>query len=134
MRAANILIVEDHASSRALVEWVLTTFGHCVMTTANGREALERAGGQTPDLVLIDLRMPGMNGCELATHLRSMRALRDVPMIAVTALHDKDQRNEAMRCGFDGYIEKPIDPERFVPEVEAFLPPSCRLSSVQFPR
>lgn len=79
-----------------------------------------------PDLILCDLQMPVMNGYEVVRSLRSDPAFRATPMIAVTAFSMRDDRDVAIAAGFDGYISKPIDPERFVGQLEELLDPALR--------
>lgn len=120
--SCNILIIEDNQTNMELMVYLLGAFGYDVSTAPDGKEGIETALSQGPDLILCDLEMPRMNGYEVATHLRAQSTLPPIPIIAVTALAMVGDRDKVLACGFDGYISKPIYPETFVDQVEVFLP------------
>lgn len=124
--AARILVVEDNPPNRALMEYLLRAFGHQVLTATDGRAGVERAVAEHPDLILMDLQLPVLTGFEALRSIRKVRALDNVPVIAVTAQAMVGDSEKAHRHGFDGYITKPIVPETFVTEIEAFLPVAMR--------
>ena len=122
-----ILIIEDNVTNMELMAYLLESYGYVVDTAFSGKEGMEQALRQSPDLIVCDLEMPGMSGYEVATEVRSSNNLQDVPLIAVTAYAMVGDRDRVLSRGFDGYIAKPIFPENFVQQVEGFLPPQKRI-------
>jgi two-component system cell cycle response regulator DivK len=100
---------------------LLEAAGHRVLAAENGALGLGMALAESPDLILCDLQMPVMNGYEVAQSLRSHHAWRAVPLVAVTAFSMPGDRERALEVGFDEHLSKPITPETFVRQVEAFL-------------
>lgn len=120
--AVRILLVEDNPANLELVSYLLEAAGHTVLIAEDGRQGLELARREPrPDLIVSDLRMPVMDGFEMLRYIRTDVALNDVPVIAVTAFSMSCDQTRVMLAGFDGYISKPIIPETFVSEVEAYL-------------
>lgn len=120
--AARILIVDDNEANLELLGYLLAAGGHTVMTAENGAQALVLINdGPAPDLVISDLRMPVMDGFELLQRIRQDARLEALPVIAVTAFSMAADRTRVMLAGFDGYLSKPIVPETFIGEVEAFV-------------
>jgi CheY-like chemotaxis protein len=124
--SARILLVEDNPPNLALMQYLLQASGYTTLTAADGREGVAVALRESPDIILMDLEMPIMNGYEAARQLKALPALRGVPIIAVTAFAMVGDRDRILGRGFDGYIAKPIMPERFVSEVEAFVASGLR--------
>ncbi len=120
-RTLTILQVEDSAENRALVRRVLTAAGHRVVDAVDGDEALAVAKELAPDLILMDLHLPGMDGFEATARLKSVDALAQVPVVAVTANVLNGNRERCLRAGCDGYIKKPIDVTTFAQEVWAYF-------------
>ncbi|MBI1878833.1 MAG: response regulator [Chloroflexi bacterium] len=118
---ARILVVEDNETSLELMVYLLGAFGHTLLVARDGLEGLRLTRREAPDLMLVDVHMPQMDGYELARQLKSDPGLRAIPLIAVTALAMVGDRDKALAAGFDGYIAKPIDPETLVAQVEGFL-------------
>ncbi|MGA2834466.1 MAG: response regulator [Terracidiphilus sp.] len=131
--SCNILIIEDNQTNMELMVYLLGAFGYEVSTATDGREGIDIALGQGPDLILCDLEMPRMNGYEVVTHLRAQSTLPAIPIIAVTALAMVGDCDKVLACGFDGYISKPIYPETFVDQVEVFLPLHKRPARAKLP-
>jgi two-component system, OmpR family, response regulator len=103
--------VEDEADIRAIAEFALIEFGHYEIDVCeSGAEALERAPDFRPDLILLDVMMPGMDGVETFKRLRAMRQFADTPIVFLTAKAMKHETNEYMMLGADGVIAKPFDP------------------------
>lgn len=118
---ANILLIEDHLENRKLVVYLLERFGHRLRTANTGEEALDLALRETFDLIISDIHLPGIDGYEVARRLRANSQWRPVPLIAVTALAMVGDRDKVLGGGFDGYLSKPISPQAFVQQIEAFL-------------
>jgi two-component system cell cycle response regulator len=125
--AARVLLVEDNPANLALMQYLLQASGHTILTATDGREGVLVAQRESPDVILMDLQMPIMNGYEAARQVKEAPTLRGVPIIAVTAFAMVGDRDKILARGFDGYIAKPITPERFVSEVEGFIAAARRL-------
>jgi len=106
---SSILIVDDEAVGRETLESLLIAGGYDLFFATNGPETLEKARDLTPDLILLDIMMPGMNGFEVCRHLRADKVTAEVPVIMVTALDDHDSRIEGIEAGADDFISKPYD-------------------------
>ena len=106
---STILIVDDEAVGRETLESLLIAEGYNLVFASNGPETLEKARDLTPDLILLDIMMPGMNGFEVCSHLRADKVTAEVPVIMVTALDDRDSRIEGIEAGADDFISKPYD-------------------------
>ena len=115
-----ILLAEDHLDSREAMRALLEAHGYRVVEAANGREAVERALEVRPDLVLMDIMMPEMDGFEATRVLRSQDGTRRLPIIAVTAM-DGAQRL-SMQAGADDFIAKPIDTRGLMAKIRHWLP------------
>jgi two-component system, cell cycle response regulator DivK len=120
--SAKILLAEDNASNRYLAAYLLKNAGFTVLTAQNGQEAIRLALAETPDLVLMDIQMPEMDGYEAAKRIHSEPSLAGVPIVAVTSYAMTSDRAKALEMGFVGYIEKPIQPLKFVSQISQFLP------------
>jgi CheY-like chemotaxis protein len=118
---ARILVIEDNADNLELMVYLLEAFGHAVTAAVDGAGGLAAAASERPEVILCDLHLPGIDGYEVCRRLQADRALRRIPLLAVTASAMAGDRDRGLATGFDGYIAKPIDPERFVTEVESFL-------------
>ena len=116
---ARILIIEDNPANLELVRYLLTANGYSTLTAQDGREGVRIARQASPDLVLCDLQMPVLDGYGVLSQIRSDPKLRDTRVVAVTAFSMSGDRSKVFSAGFDGYIAKPIDPERFVAQVES---------------
>lgn len=127
MTKATILVIEDDDASRQLVTYLLEAAGHRVLSAENGAVGLRIALAESPDIILCDLQMPVMNGYEVARSLRTSLLWRVVPLVAVTAFSMPGDREKALDVGFNDHLPKPIAPETFVQQVEAFLGPSFNL-------
>jgi CheY-like chemotaxis protein len=123
--AATILVIEDNPDNIRLVAYVLRAHGYEPLLATSGAEGLQIAGEAKPQLILLDIRMPHMDGYEVVARLRQMD-LKDTTIVAVTASAMVGDRERITSAGFDGYIQKPIDPETFIADVESFLPQEAR--------
>jgi len=123
---ARILVVEDTAHSMQLMTYLLSAYEHTVVEAGTGEQAIELASATAPDLVVMDLQLPGIDGFETLTALRSLPDRDVVPVIAVTSFAMVGDRDRALDAGFDHYLTKPIDPESFVEEINTRLPEQLR--------
>ena len=116
-----VLYVEDDPSSEILVRRVLESEGFQVLTAADGLSAIEVAQRETPDLILMDINIGGLDGYEVTTRLRTLEDLQQIPIVAVTAATVQGDRERALIAGCTGYISKPIDVDEFPRQVRSFL-------------
>jgi CheY-like chemotaxis protein len=116
-----ILLVEDNENNRYLEGFLLEREGFTVVTAANGTEALEAATSESPDLIVMDIQMPEMDGYEVARKLKADPGLCRIPIVGVSSYAMAGDREKAIRAGFIGYIEKPINPETFGQEIRRFM-------------
>src|ERR1700722_16724900 len=121
---AKILLIEDNAENRYLVTFLLEQRGHEIIPAKSGPLGLELAARSHPDLILLDIQLPGMDGHAVARALKSDPLLMHIPIIAVTSYAMVGDREKCFAAGAEGYIEKPINPESFVADIERFLLPS----------
>jgi CheY-like chemotaxis protein len=118
---STILLVEDTMANRALAVKLLKAAGHEVIEAADGAAAIVEAQAKHPDLVLMDLSLPGMDGWEALRRLRADGRTRDLRIVALTAHAMAGARDEAFAAGFDGYMSKPIDALTFAETVSRFV-------------
>jgi two-component system, cell cycle response regulator DivK len=116
-----ILVIEDNEQNMYLVTFILEKYGYQVIQGRNGNEGLAHVRQQIPDLILLDIQLPVMDGYTVALELRKNEALVNVPIIAVTSYAMPGDRERAMVVGCTGYIEKPIDPDTFIIQIEQYL-------------
>jgi CheY-like chemotaxis protein len=116
-----ILYIEDNEQNLYLVTFLLTKHGYEVLSAQDGQTGIEEAANTKPDLILLDIQLPFMDGYAVARTLRSNRDLAQVPIVAVTSYAMVGDREKALESGCTGYIEKPIDPDTFVAQVERYL-------------
>lgn len=118
---ARILIIEDNPTNLQLMSYLLRAFGHTILAATRGEDGLEMVRRETPDLVICDVQLPGIDGLEVSRRLGQHPAWRHIPRVAVTAMAMVGDRDKVMAAGFDGYLAKPIEPQTFVQEVERYL-------------
>jgi CheY-like chemotaxis protein len=118
---STILLVEDTMANRALAVKLLKAAGHEVIEAADGATGIVEARARRPDLVLMDLSLPGMDGWEALRRLRADGGTRDLRIVALTAHAMAGMRDEALAAGFDGYLSKPIDALTFAATVSSFV-------------
>jgi two-component system, cell cycle response regulator DivK len=116
-----ILVVEDNERNLKLLRDVLEYAGYDVRVARTGEDGVTLALKEPPDLVLMDLQLPGINGTEALRRLRESPRTADIPVVAVTAQAMKQDRERALDAGFDGYVEKPISVRAFPDQVRGFL-------------
>ncbi len=115
------LVVEDNEDDGYLLTLLLKGAGLAVAIAADGRSALEIARREHLDVIILDIQMPEMDGYEVAAHLKGDAELARIPIIGVSSFAMPDHREKAIRMGFAGYIEKPVDPECFAETVLSIL-------------
>jgi two-component system cell cycle response regulator DivK len=113
-----ILMIEDNAQNRYLATFLLERHGYEIVSAVDGPRGIEMAQTFKPDLILLDIQLPGMDGYGVAQALRRIDSLSDTPIIAVTSYAMVGDREKAVAAGCTGYVEKPIDPDTFVAEIE----------------
>ena len=123
---ARIVVIEDNPTNLQLMVYLLQAFGHTPLDAVDGETGLELIRRESPELVLCDIHLPGMDGFGVAHQLKGHPDLRAIPLVAVTALAMVGDRDRILSAGFDGYITKPIAPETFVGQVEGFLPSAAQ--------
>ncbi len=116
-----ILLIEDNEQNRYLVAFILKASGWEVVHAVDGPSGLALAAESEPALILLDIQLPGMDGYEVARALRADPRLEAVPVIAVTSYAMAGDRERCLEAGCNGYLEKPIDPQAFAAQVEAFV-------------
>lgn len=116
-----ILIIEDNENNRYLARFLLEQAGFEVRTAVDGVQGLAMARSVSYDLVVLDIQMPQMDGYETAAALRGHPASAAVPIVGVSSFAMAGDREKALRLGFAGYIEKPIDPTTFADAIRSFL-------------
>lgn len=130
---ARILIIEDNPANVELMSFLLGAYGHTPLSAADGPRGVAAARSERPDLIACDVNLPGMDGFAVLAILKGEPLLAGVPILAVTALAMAGDREKVLAAGFDGYISKPIEPESFVAELEAFLAAAPAAGAVPAP-
>ena len=118
---ALIVVADDDADIRDLVEFKLVTLGHQVVTVADGSSAVDACVNSLPDLAVLDVMMPGLTGLEAVREIRSHPALKDIPVILLTARAQQSDVQTGYDSGADDYITKPFSPKDLASRVEALL-------------
>lgn len=116
-----IVLIEDNEQNLYLATFLLERSNFKVFAARTGPEGIELAGRIQPDLVILDIQLPQMDGYTVARELRKNPALRDVPIVAVTSYAMVGDRERTLEAGCTGYIEKPINPDTFKTEIEKLL-------------
>lgn len=119
-----VLVVDDDQTNRKLARDVLRHAGLRTIEAANGREAITAARELLPDVILLDLRLPDMDGRDVARALRDVAATAVIPVVALSGLRHVDDGERLLAEGFRGHLEKPIDVDAFPAQVRAFCAPS----------
>lgn len=116
-----ILYIEDNEQNLYLVRFILEKHGYEVSSATDGQEGIDLAASIKPDLILLDIQLPRMDGYTVAGHLRANPELAAIPIVAVTSYAMAGDRDKALASGCTGYIEKPINPDTFMQQVEQHL-------------
>ena len=123
MTDLNILVIEDNEQNLYLMRFLLEKHGFRVADARSGQQGLDLAERLLPDLILLDIQLPGMDGYSVARELRKQEGQRRTPIIAVTSYAMVGDREKALSSGATDYIEKPINPDTFVAQISKHLPP-----------
>jgi two-component system cell cycle response regulator DivK len=121
MSNAVILYIEDNIDNRTLIRRILTAEGYDLREAGNAGEALETLSLMRPDLILMDINMPDVDGYTLTTQIRGMSGFESVPIVALTANVMRGDRERSLEAGCDGYIQKPIDIDLLPQQIERYL-------------
>jgi two-component system cell cycle response regulator DivK len=118
---ARVLVIEDNATNMTLAVFLLQSAGHTVLTATDAEAGLTLARGEHPDLILMDIQLPGMDGLQATILLKQAEATRAIPVVALTALAMKGDEERIRAAGCDGYIAKPMGYQEFLAAVSARL-------------
>ncbi len=121
MAAQSILIVDDNPANMKLVRVLLSAEGYNVRTALDAKEALAELKTSKPDLILMDIQLPGMDGLELTRQLKSDPATEDIKIVGLTAYAMRGDQERILAAGCDGYIPKPIDTRTLANSVKGYL-------------
>lgn len=116
-----ILVIEDDVNALRLLEYTLEQGGYQVLTATDGLEGLKKAQDEHPDLIILDIMLPGLDGYEICHRLRQKPENVTLPILMLSAKARQDDRNIGLRMGADDYLTKPADPSVIVTKVEALL-------------
>jgi two-component system cell cycle response regulator DivK len=116
-----VLIVDDDPKSMKLTYDLLNVFGYTTLTAANGLQAVEMAKSHKPDLILMDVQMPVMDGLTATRLIKADPKIQSIPIIVVTAYAMRDDQQKVIKAGCDGYITKPIDIQYLLQTIEKYL-------------
>lgn len=116
-----ILVVEDNEKNMYLIAFILNKSGYEVIEAWTGEEGIELTIKEKPDLVLMDVQLPGIDGLETTKRIRESEADGKVPIVALTSYAMTGDKEKALNAGCTGYLEKPIDPETFMADIEKYL-------------
>ncbi len=122
MKQPTVLVIEDNEQNLYLMRFLLEKHGFVVLEARSGRLGLAEAARANPDLILLDIQLPEMDGYAVARELRKQEGQRRTPIVVVTSYAMVGDREKAMASGATGYIEKPINPDTFVAQVRTHLP------------
>lgn len=118
-----VLVIEDNDQNLYLVKFILERHGYWVMAARDGVDGINMAVSEVPDIILLDIQLPLMDGYAVARQLQEYPELANVPIVAVTSYAMAGDREKAIESGCRGYIVKPINPDTFMEQVEAYLEP-----------
>ena len=116
-----ILVVEDNEANIYLISFILKKNDYKVIEARSGEEGIKLAVKEKPDLILMDIQLPGIDGLETTKRIRKLEAGRKTPIIALTSYAMTGDREKSLAAGCTGYIEKPINPDTFMGEMEKFF-------------
>lgn len=117
-----ILVIEDNDQNRYLIGFILLKNGYTLLEARSGEEGVEVAMKEKPDLIIMDIQLPGIDGLEATRQIRALEGIKDIPIIALTSYAMVGDREKALASGCTGYIEKPIDPETIMDNIKRYMP------------
>lgn len=120
-RRPRILYIEDNADNRTLVKRVLEAAGYSVIEAADSLTGLEQARAEVPDLILMDINLPGVDGYATTAHIKATPGLQGIKVVALTANVMRGDREKTLAAGCDGYIQKPIDVDQLPRQIARYL-------------
>ncbi len=118
-----ILVVEDQEDNRKIMRDLLSSAGYEVIEAVTGSDGVAMAEAEVPDLILMDMQLPGIDGYEATRQIRAKPALRDVPIIAVTSYALNGDENKTLEAGCNAYFAKPFSPRKLLDKIREFVPP-----------
>jgi CheY-like chemotaxis protein len=124
-RRPTVLVVDDFEDTRRVLRLWLERMGYAVLEAADGLEAVEAARTLAPDLIILDIEMPGLDGLESARRIRQHEALREIPIIAVSAYGAEQYRPRALAAGCTEYVSTPFDPAELKRLITSYVPPAA---------
>lgn len=116
-----ILLVEDNEENRYLITFILEKNNYEVLIAKDGKTGIELASKEKPDAILMDIQLPDINGLEVTKRIRASKTNEKVPIIAITSYAMVGDKERSLEAGCNGYIEKPINPETFMTELQKYL-------------
>lgn len=116
-----VLVIEDNEKNLYLMKFMLEKLGHRVIEARDGAAGVEMAAKEKPDLILMDIQLPVMDGYEATQKIRAIDEIKDIPIIAITSYAMVGDKEKTLAAGCTAYIEKPIDPETFMEELKRYL-------------
>lgn len=120
-RRKKVLIVDDEESMIAVLHRYVTNAGYDFITASNGQEALDKIQEEAPDLVLLDLIMPGINGFETCRRIRANEKTKKLPVIIITALHSEADSADAQACGASAFLVKPVSSDELAKQLRHYI-------------
>ncbi len=124
-----VLVVEDNAVNMKLLKLVLKRYGHEALEALTGGEAVAKAESEKPDLILMDIQLPDMDGLEATRRIRKLPSMKTVPIIAITSYAMAGDREKIIEAGCNGYFEKPINPLTIMGEIDKIIKGSVKNES-----
>jgi two-component system cell cycle response regulator DivK len=121
MAGKRILVIEDHEENRRLLRDLLTSFGYELVEAVTGEDGVIAAENERPDLILMDIQLPGIDGYETTRRIKANPALNRIPVIAVTSYALSGDDIKAFAAGCDGYVTKPFDPAELLAKIQGYL-------------
>ena len=117
----NVLVIEDNEKNRYLISFILKGAGYNVIEAVTGEDGIGKAIGEHPDLILMDIQLPGIDGYETTRRIRAEPSGAKIPIIALTSYAMTGDRERALAAGCTGYVEKPINPDTIMDEIQKYL-------------
>lgn len=117
----NVLVVEDNPQNMKLISFVLKKYGHEVIEAFTGLEGVEKAEKSQPDLILMDIQLPDIDGLEVTRRIRTIKSMQKVTIIAITSYAMAGDREQVLTAGCNGYFEKPINPVTIMTDIEKIV-------------